>query len=130
MPLLMFLSVHPFHLALHFRFHCTLANLALSLRNHSSYPVTDNLDVRFRKSVVYSVPIFSLPERMLQAILAVRTINDHIVCMTPHDASEVRHVELVCSSYWSSAVTSPAGDLQKSGRLHRDMRVSPGSNAS
>ena len=48
MPLVKFLSVRPFYLALHFRFHRTLANLPLSLRNHSSYLVTDNLGVRFK----------------------------------------------------------------------------------
>ena len=88
MPLFKSLSVHPFHLALHFRFHSTLANLPLSLRNHSSYPVTDSIDIRFRKSVVYSVPMLAVSERMLQAILAVRTIKDHFACMTRHEAPE------------------------------------------
>ena len=100
MPLSKFLSVRPFQLALHFRFHCTLANLAFSLRNRSCYPGTDNVGVRFRKSVVYSVPILALPKRMLQAILAVRTIMDHIACITRHEAPEVQHVELATDFPW------------------------------
>ena len=39
---------------------------------------TDNLDVQFGKSVVYNVPILASPKRLLWAILAVRTVKDHL----------------------------------------------------
>ena len=87
MPPFKLLSVRPFRLALHFRFHCALANLPHLFATIAVTQSQTIFGVRFRKSIVYSVPII---ERMLQAILDARTINDHVASITPHDGSTCR----------------------------------------
>jgi hypothetical protein len=53
-----------------------------------NYTVTNDLNAKCKKFLVYKVTILALPKPKFQAIPAVRTIKDRFACITPHETTE------------------------------------------
>ena len=65
----------------------------------------------------------AIPKPVLQAILAVQTIKDHLYALHHTKHQKVHDVELIHHSYWFSSGTLLTGGLQRSGYLDRDERI-------